>query len=721
MLTGLDVALVDKSTAPTGKKQVVLMKGMAGAAKTAVDLVHAAMHRRLRTIVYTQSRKITELIAIWSSERVRSLCDKISAYRAGFLPDERREIEQRLSSGDLLTVVSTSALELGIDIGNLDICILVGYPGTIMSTWQRAGRVGREGNDSLLILVAHEDALDQYFVNHPEEFFTMPPETAIINPENEIIRQNHLECAAAEFALAADEALLKTGDVFKAVEELEAAGRLLKSEQGKLWYAARQSPHRHVNLRGTGTHLSIFLQGTKTVLGEMDRHRAFFEAHEGAVYLHRGESYVIVVFDHEQGVIQARPGQVNYFTRAMSHKDTSILEVLETKTVKGTSMGYGRLKISEQVTGYQKKQANTGKTIGTVPLDLPVIEFETLGMWIDIPDSIKDCIESMRLHFMGGIHALEHAVIGILPLLIMTDRNDLGGISIPHHPQTRRAAVFVYDGVPGGLGLTKTAFERASECLEYTSRALAGCKCETGCPSCVHSPKCGSGNRPIDKAACIQILDMLMMDTGVQKIPALPGRIHITREVLDRPVQEQEQIKQPVSYAVLDVETQKSAAQVGGWHLARKMQVSCAVVYNSITNEFVPYLQKEIPRLVEDLKSVDLVIGFNLVRFDYQVLSGVCDFDFHSLPTLDLLISVHNRLGYRLSLDHLAKETLGAKKSADGLKALEWWAEGRIDDIIEYCTQDVRVTRDLYLFGKSEGYLLFRNKAKHKVRVPVDW
>ncbi|THB78497.1 MAG: DEAD/DEAH box helicase, partial [Desulfobacteraceae bacterium] len=510
LLTGLDVELIDKSTAPSGQKDVILMKGVDGAAKTAIALIHAAVHRELRTIVYTQSRKITELIAVWSSDRAPSLSDKISAYRAGFLPEERREIERQLASGDLLAVVSTSALELGIDIGNLDICILVGYPGTIMSTWQRAGRVGREGNNSVLILIAHEDALDQYFINHPDQFFNMPPEHAIINPDNEIILKNHVECTAAEFVISCTEPMARDKAVAAAIVDLESEGRLLKSENGKLWYAARKSPHRHVNLRGTSRSIPIFLQDTQQVLGEMDRHRAFFEAHEGAVYLHRGESYIITAFDHEQGVIEARPKSVNYFTRARSNKSTHILEVLESKTVFNTRVSLGRLKILEQVTGYQKKQVGTQKSLGIVPLDLPVIEFETLGLWIDIPDRVREEIETERFHFMGGIHALEHAVIGILPLLVMTDRNDLGGISIPHHPQTGKAAVFVYDGVPGGLGLTRTAYRSSTSFFERTRDVIRNCSCDNGCPACVHSPKCGSGNRPIDKASSLRILDLIM-------------------------------------------------------------------------------------------------------------------------------------------------------------------------------------------------------------------
>ncbi|MCG8564710.1 MAG: DEAD/DEAH box helicase, partial [Desulfobacterales bacterium] len=460
-LTGLKVGVVDKAGAPSGRKDVVLMRGLEGAAQTAIALIHSAVHRGLRTIVYTQSRKITELIAIWASQRAKKFKDKISAYRAGFLPEERREIEQKLASGELLAVVSTSALELGIDIGNLDLCVLVGYPGTIMSTWQRAGRVGRDGKDAAMVLIAHEDALDQYFINNPDIFFSMPPETAMINPANPVILKSHLECAAAELSLKADEAFVQDPLIQGAVGALELKGKLLRSANGELWMASRKNPHREVSLRGTGRSIPIFNQETRQSLGEIDRHRSYFETHEGAVYLHRGQSYMVTRFDHEKGSVEAVPKEVNYYTRALSSKNTEIIEIKESRMVHGTRMGYGRLKITEQVTGFDRKRVSTGKSLGIVPLNLPELTFETQGIWIEIPDRVREEIESRRMHFMGGIHALEHAAIGIMPLLVMTDRNDLGGISIPFHPQTSKAAVFVYDGVPGGLGLSRQAFDRA--------------------------------------------------------------------------------------------------------------------------------------------------------------------------------------------------------------------------------------------------------------------
>ncbi|SMC69230.1 DEAD/DEAH box helicase domain-containing protein [Desulfocicer vacuolatum DSM 3385] len=765
-LTGLCVELINESGAPCGEKEILLMGGMAGAAQTAIQLMHAAIHRNLRTIVYTQSRKITELIAMWASQRAGALASRISAYRAGFLPGERRDIEDKLASGELLAVVSTSALELGIDIGNLDLCILVGYPGTIMSTWQRAGRVGRDGGESAMIFVAHEDALDHYFMNNPKDLFDMPPEKAVINPLNPVIMARHLECAAADLALVAGEDILQESGVAPVLDRLERDATLLKSAEGSTWFSARKSPHRRVSLRGTGTTVPIFLSGTRTLLGHVDKLRAFYETHEGAVYIHHGNTHVVNRFDPEKCIVEVTPQVVGYYTRARSVKSTEILEETSHRALGNTRMGFGTLRVTDHVTGYERKAVGTGKSLGIIPLDFPPNTFETQGVWIEIPDEIKAFMESNRYHFMGGIHAMEHAAIGILPLLVMTDRNDLGGISIPFHPQISRGAVFIYDGTPGGIGLSRQAFHHGDLLLKRTLDVIASCKCDNGCPACVHSPKCGSGNRPIDKTAALKILEQMQKGalkgknrlsppnktrgsaSGVMervgnfissvrksRTNELHGDFELQKTVVRQSdkftgeerglfAEEEKKILKTEGhfrYGVLDLETRRSAKEVGGWHRARDMGVSCVVVYDSHTDIFKEYLQEDIPALVKDLAAYDLVVGFNIIRFDYQVLSGLSHFDFSTLPTLDLLKKVHEKLGYRLSLDRLAKETLGAQKSADGLLALKWWKEGKIRKIIDYCIQDVLVTRDLYRFGRDNDHLLFRNKAGHQVRLPVKW
>ncbi len=745
-LTGLKADTITESGAPLGRKHVVFINPVQGPAQTAILLLKAALHRGLRTIVYAQSRKLTELIAIWAGSQSGPFASRISAYRAGFLPEERREIEARLSKGDLLAVITTSALELGIDIGDLDLCILVGYPGSVVATWQRGGRVGRSGQDSALVLIAGEDALDQYFMRNPEDFISREPEAAVINPYNPDILSKHLVCAAAELAISSDESLMSHETVKRVVLDLEARGELLRSADGKELYSSRRAPHRLVDLRGAGSRFNILNRETGRSMGEVDGFRAFKETHPGAIYLHKGDTYLVDTLDLETKTVKASKARVDYYTRIRSKKDTEILEVYHKKTVWGTTAYMGRLKVTDQVTGYEKWRIHAKKKLSIVPLNLPPLIFETEGLWFKIPLQIQREAEYKQIHFMGGIHAIEHAAIGVFPLLVMADRNDLGGIAIPFHAATGSAAVFIYDGVPGGAGLSKQAYKRADELLKYTLDIVSACPCESGCPSCVHSPKCGSGNRPIDKAAADFLLGRLrsshilghgLMDERpvsqqglVQKKPSVRSHKHSGR--LKRRLRKRSALRktspeaaekafQNMHFGILDLETQRSAEEVGGWHRADLMRISCAVVYDSKEDRFFEFLDDQVPQLIEYLMGLDLVVGFNIKRFDFRVLGGYSDFDFRQLQTLDILEEVHNHLGYRLSLEHLSSETLGKKKTADGLQALRWWKQGRVREIIDYCRADVAITRDLFLYGKKNGYLLFKNKAGNTVRIPVTW
>ena len=396
--------------------------------------------------------------------------------------------------------------------------------------------------------------------------------------------------------------------------------------------------------------------------------------------------------------------------------------------------------MTDQVTGYEKWSIHVKKRLNRFELDLPPLIFETDGLWFVIPNGVQQAVESQYLHFMGGIHAIEHAAIGIFPLLVLTDRNDLGGISIPYHPQVQGPAVFIYDGVPGGAGLSRQAFQKAEALLKYTFNAIKDCPCENGCPSCVHSPKCGSGNRPIDKAAACFILSRMLGEKitvparlpefqkspgpPVRKRPAKALRLKRKRKsfsISSTPIIDNKTDDIDEHFCVLDIETQFSAEEVGGWHRADLMKVSCAVLYDSMADQYLEFTEERVLDLVDCLKAFNRVVGFNIKRFDYRVLSGYTDFDFKTIPTLDILEDVHQHLGYRLSLDHLSKTTLGAEKTADGLQALKWWKQGRVREIMAYCKADVKITKELYLYGKTNGYLLFTNKAKHTVRVPVKW
>lgn len=723
-LTGLAVSAVTQSGAPLGKRYLVFIDPETSPSQAAILLLKAALARELRTIVYTQSRKLAELIAMWAANKSGPLSSRISAYRAGLLPRERREIESRLSSGELLAVISTSALELGIDIGDLDLCLLVGYPGSVVSTWQRAGRVGRSGQDSAIILIAGEDALDQYFIRNPHDFIRREPETAVVNPFNPEILGKHLACAASELPLRSDEPLLKEETVQKKIAELEEKGKLMRSGDGSQIFSARKAPHRYIDIRGAGKRFSILSTRTGEPRGEIDTLRAFRETHPGAVYLHRGDTFVVDRLDLGASTVHVSKARVNYYTRVRAHKETKILKVHEERRVNETRAFFGQIRVTDQVTDYETWDIHTRTMQNRYPLDLPPQIFETQGLWFQIPQMLQFEIESRRLDFMGGLHAVEHAAIGIFPLLVMADHNDIGGLSTLYHPQVGGAAIFIYDGIPGGAGMARQAFGQAEKLLQFTHNAINQCPCESGCPSCVHSSQCGSGNRPMDKTAAIIILEHLQQRLKQKKTKIItkdeckPNQLIeslVSAEIIE--TQEAENLY----YGVFDLETQRSAAEVGGWHRADQMGISCAVLYDSREETYLNFLENQVDDFIDRLKQFDLVVGFNVKHFDYRVVSGYSTFDFNRINTLDILEDIYDHLGFRISLAHLAEVTLDTQKTADGLQALKWWKQGRVDEIVAYCRQDVRITRDLYLFGKKNGYLLFNNKTGETVRIPVKW
>jgi DEAD/DEAH box helicase domain-containing protein len=295
------------------------------------------------------------------------------------------------------------------------------------------------------------------------------------------------------------------------------------------------------------------------------------------------------------------------------------------------------------------------------------------------------------------------------------------------------AVIFIYDGIPGGAGLTRQAFANTQQLLRYTLKTIRDCPCGDGCPSCVQSPQCGSGNRPMDKNAAIFILNRLDTPVKSKDIDGTNDHSPGKKERMTQPPNEPQRIqpKAPVGrgpnvsqmmhFGVFDLETQRSAAEVGGWQRADRMGISCGVIYDAQKNVFNEYSENQISSLIEDLKEFELVVGFNIKRFDFLVLKGYSDFDFTTLNTLDILEDIHRHLGFRLSLAHVTQETLGTTKTGDGLQALKWWKEGRLREIIDYCKMDVKLTRDLYLFGRQNGHIIFRNRDQKRVRIPVNW
>ena len=720
-LIGRNVEVISQSGAPKSGQHFLFLNPLSSTAFTATQFFIRCLRAGLRTITFTQSRKATELIDMWVKRLAPEFKDKVSSYRAGFLPEERRLIEGRLARGTLLGVISTSALEMGIDIGYLDVCVLVGYPGTIINTWQRGGRVGRAGRDSLVVLIADQDALDQYFMQHPAQFFEQAFETAVIDPNNAHVIRAHLPCAAAESSLTTEDARFWTVELKEHLDHLEDEGELSRTSDGApCWFATRKRPHLKVNIRSLGETYTIFKGSTGEAIGTVDGVRALKECHPGAIYLHRANPYYVerLVLDRKDVIVQ--DADLHYFTRVRSEKETEILGIRRSQPKGQFVAKLGELKVTETITGYEKRRIPGQELIGVFPLELPPQTFETVGLWAEIDDIIKKMVEREGHHFMGGIHAVEHATISLFPLFALCDRNDIGGISYSFHPQVGKAAIFFYDGYPGGVGLAQRGFDIIVQLFEATLNLIKGCPCEEGCPSCIYSPRCGSGNKPLDKRAAIMVLEALTGALSLSDMPALEPE-----SPLKSTLAEQEQVPGDANQRRIlyfDLETQRSALEVGGWQNAHLMMVSVAVLYDSLEDRFYTFTEDQIEGLIERLDSADLVIGFNVKRFDYAVLKPYTSCDLGELPTFDLLEEIYNRLGYRLSLDHLAHETLGRQKSADGLQALAWFKAGEMDKLTEYCKADVMLARDLFLHGCDKGHLIYRDKRQNeRLRFPVDW
>ena len=510
-LIGLPFELVEKSGAPSGLRNFLFLDPIDSPYTEALRLFIASVRAGYKTIVFTKARKITELIFRWAKEQAPDIAEFISSYRAGFLPEERREIEARLFDGRLKGVISTSALELGVDIGGLDVCILVGYPGTVSSTWQRAGRVGRKGNDSLIVMIAIEDALDKYFMRNPEKFFERNVEAAVLDTDNFPIKKAHLHCAVSEIQITGDEEIFDMAKSVAALRELQEEGKIRHWESEDRWYprggrGRGRSPHRGVNLRGTGRTFKI-LDEDHALLGYSSGGRVFKELHPGALYLHLGKQYRILSLHTGKAEAVAKQVHTGYYTVARTDEETEILETLDTRKFNGMIMTRGMVRVREKVTGYWIKDIYTRETIKEFDLDLPEEVFTTAAVWTKVEGGIIELIEKKKFSVDGGLHALEHAQIASLPLFALCDRMDLGGVSYSYNPALEGPAIFIYDGHVGGVGLTLRGFEMLPAWLKATLAMMSECTCEISCPSCTQDQRCGNGNEPLDKRAAMVIIN----------------------------------------------------------------------------------------------------------------------------------------------------------------------------------------------------------------------
>jgi DEAD/DEAH box helicase domain-containing protein len=504
-LTGLTFRVVDRSGAPQSGKHFLFINPIESPYTESMKLFIRCLQAGMRTIVFTKARKITELIYSWTIDRAPELEGKISPYRAGFLPKERREIEQKLFSGELLGVISTSALELGVDIGGLDCCILCGYPGSVASTWQRAGRVGRHGQEALIALVAVQDALDQYFMRHPGKFFEKSHEAAIIDPDNNKILKKHVSCASAEIYLKENDDIYDVRKIMPLINELVSEGILNPGRRGDIWFSKERAPQREVGIRTIGDSFGIVNEDDRMV-GELSGPRVFREAFPGAIYLHRGRQYKVTGLDLEKKKISCLEVDVNYYTQALSKEETQVVQEKDKKDYKNFSVRWGNLRMTQKVTGYDRKRIFDRVRISRHSLEMSEHVFETEGMWIVIDEEIQSFIESGGFDLAGTLHAVEHAAIACIPLFALCDRGDIGGLSYNLYPGFEKPAIFIYDGYEGGIGLTKRAAEVVMGWFLTTLKVIEECPCEDGCPSCVQDPQCGSGNQPLDKEGAGRLL-----------------------------------------------------------------------------------------------------------------------------------------------------------------------------------------------------------------------
>jgi DEAD/DEAH box helicase domain-containing protein len=522
LLTGRPLRVIGDDGAPRGPRTFVLWNPPVidrprmtrrSPYVEASRLVALLVSREIRTIAFTKARKITELVHRYTVDALREapqVAARISPYRAGYLPEERREIERRLFRGELNGVVTTSALELGIDVGGLDAAILVGYPGTMASVWQRAGRAGRGREQSLAVLIALEDALDQYLMRQPAYFFGRPIEHATLDPDNPYVLAAHLRCAASEVALWPGDDAVFGPKMREVAQALEGMGDLVRRRDR--WYPpSRRYPAGSVEIRSVGGETYRIVEArARRLIGTVDAARAFEQVHEGAVYLHQGEAYRVLRLDLATRTATVEPDDSGSYTEARTLTDLSIVHPRAERACGRTRASFGDVLVTHQVVEFRRKQLLTDTVLSVEPLDLPEEELPTAAFWIVIPPDLTAWVESQGLDLAGGIHAIEHAAIGLLPLFAMCDRWDIGGVSYPLYPDTGQATIFIYDGHRGGVGVAEKGYEVLDGLLRRTLDAIRSCPCEAGCPSCIQSPKCGNLNAPLDKQAAIVLLERLL-------------------------------------------------------------------------------------------------------------------------------------------------------------------------------------------------------------------
>ena len=514
-LTGEPATVIDSDTSTRAEREVVIWNpplldvelGLrASPLGDAARLLFQLTSRGLRTICFAKSRKAAELIHRFASERVdTATASRLTPYRAGYTPEQRRDIERRLVEGELLGVTATDALELGIDIGLLDCAISVGFPGTVASLRQQWGRAGRRDR-GLAILVCSEDALDQFFAREPDALLSRKVEAAILDHANPRILDPHVLSAAFEAPIDEGDAETLGREALRRAAQLP---ELEHTPAGYVW-KGRDYPAARISLRSGDAEAFTVVDGeTGSLLGLVERDRAYSTVHEGAVYLHLGEQYLVESLSLEDRVAVVSPARVDWYTQVKKETETTIEHSERVDHLFGVELHFGQVSVTEQVIAYARKAVRDGATIDVIPMLMPETTFETEAIWFcPEPEHLEGLEQMPRL--LGALHAAEHSLIALLPLWAMCDRWDIGGLSTNLHYQTGRPTIFVYDGHSGGVGITERGFERFGDWVEDTARLLERCPCAAGCPSCVQSPKCGNLNEPLDKAGAHLLLQRML-------------------------------------------------------------------------------------------------------------------------------------------------------------------------------------------------------------------
>ncbi|WP_196808537.1 DEAD/DEAH box helicase [Nocardiopsis sp. CNS-639] len=513
---GMSVALVEPElTDLTGEHGAPIRRtAPSQAAEMLADLVRDGV----RTLVFVRSRQGAEVVALTTQRLLaergdHALAGRVAAYRGGYLASERRELEEALRSGEILGLASTNALELGVDISGLDAVLIAGWPGTLASLWQQAGRAGRRGEDALAVFIARDDPLDTYLAHHPEAIFGRSVEATVLDPENPHILGPHLCAAAQELPITKDDFDLFGATTEERLAELVERRLLRRRPRGWFWTSNERASDL-ADIRGSGgPPVQIVDTGSGQLLGEVNEPAAHGTVHPGAVYLHQGYTYLVDDLDLDEGVALVHPAEPPYSTWARDTTDITVRSVLrQEEWSSGATVYFGEVQVVRQVVGFLRRDVRTGSVLGEQSLDLPERTLDTRAVWWTLPAEGEERLRREDVGLLGAAHAAEHAAIGLLPLLATCDRWDIGGVSTSMHGDTGRLTVFVYDGYEGGAGFAERGYAAAREWLSATRAAIADCECDQGCPSCIQSPKCGNGNEPLSKAGALRLLDEVLAD-----------------------------------------------------------------------------------------------------------------------------------------------------------------------------------------------------------------